>query len=312
MAAVVRCCCCCCIYRKWGVGLFIFVLVQKADRTALESAVKHRMRRARLASTSTTPTTVTGCSAFFICRPCMEPRITQPCFSDLKMLQDRRRKTTAGLDRHTNKPRLTQFPRINQLAPPLPPHSSAIRLVDLTTGKTVRKLSAGHAGSVRLLSFSADGRYLASSASSARFANVFDVAASAEPPSEPVSTLGFAATPAFLALHASKASGAGGGGSDEVTLVAGFDTGGVSVLRTRRQASGKGMYVRRLVCGLWGFVIWKVGEPHGGGIWLVGGVSAHKAVGFERCRLCSCVLAFLATSGAELHAFPTLAMFSAR
>lgn len=110
--------------------------------------------------------------------------------------------------------------------------------MDLTTGKTVRKLSAGHAGSVRLLSFSADGRYLASSASSARFANVFDVAASAEPPSEPVCTLGFSATPAFLALHAS--SSAGGGGGDEVTVVAGFDAGGVSVLRTRRQANGKG------------------------------------------------------------------------
>eukprot|EP00752_Nemacystus_decipiens_P008411 g7521.t1 len=128
--------------------------------------------------------------------------------------------------------------------------SSAIRLVDLATGKTARKLSAGHAGSVRLLSFSADGRYLASSASAARFANVFDVAASADPPSEPVCTLAFAATPAFLALHASKSSGAGGGGggsgNDEVTLVAGFDTGGVSVLRTRRQASGKEGAVSKL------------------------------------------------------------------
>ncbi len=102
---------------------------------------------------------------------------------------------------------------------------------------------------MRLLSFSPDGRYLASSASSARFANVFDVAASEKPPSEPVCTLGFAAAPAFLALHASSggAGGGGGGGGDQVTVVAGFDTGGVSVLRTRRQAGGEGAFVRRFV-----------------------------------------------------------------
>ncbi|CAM9955197.1 unnamed protein product, partial [Ectocarpus fasciculatus] len=124
--------------------------------------------------------------------------------------------------------------------------SSAIRLLDLTTGKTARKLSAGHAGSVRLLSFSADGRYLASSASSARFANVFDVAASELPPSEPVCTLGFAATPAFLSLHAASPSGGGESSNDQVTLVAGFDTGGVSVMRTRRQTDGKGGAVSKL------------------------------------------------------------------
>ncbi|CAN0043581.1 unnamed protein product, partial [Ectocarpus sp. 13 AM-2016] len=125
--------------------------------------------------------------------------------------------------------------------------SSAIRLLDLTTGKTARKLSAGHAGSVRLLSFSADGRYLASSASSARFVNVFDVAASEVPPSEPVCTLGFAATPAFLSLHTASPTGGGGEASnDQVTVVAGFDTGGVSVMRTRRQSDGKGGAVSKL------------------------------------------------------------------
>lgn len=120
---------------------------------------------------------------------------------------------------------------------PLPPHtSSSIRLIDLGTGKVVRKLSAGHAGAVRVLSFSADGRYLASSASSARFVNLFDVAGEAAP-SEPVSTLGFEATPLYLAFRASLEGGEGG---DELTVVAGFDTGGVSVLRTRRRGDGKG------------------------------------------------------------------------
>lgn len=114
-------------------------------------------------------------------------------------------------------------------------YSSSIRLLDLATGKTARKLSAGHAGAVRLLTFSADGRYLASSASSARFANVFDVAGEGAS-SEPVSTLGFAATPAFMALHVSSREA----GSDQLTVVAGFDTGGVSVLRTLRRADGKG------------------------------------------------------------------------
>eukprot|EP00904_Undaria_pinnatifida_P002401 jgi/Undpi1/12161/HiC_scaffold_5.g01837.m1 len=113
--------------------------------------------------------------------------------------------------------------------------SSSIRLLDLATGKVARKLSAGHAGAVRALSFSADGRYLASSASSARFVNVFDVAGEAAP-SEPVSTLSFEATPLYVALRASFGGGEGG---DEVTVVAGFDTGGVSVLRTRRTGDGK-------------------------------------------------------------------------
>ncbi|CAN0363490.1 unnamed protein product, partial [Hapterophycus canaliculatus] len=85
-----------------------------------------------------------------------------------------------------------------------------------------------------------------------RFVNVFDVAASDGPPPEPVCTLGFAATPAFLALHASSSSsssGAGGketGNGDQVTVVAGFDTGGVSVFRTRRQAGGKDGAVSKL------------------------------------------------------------------
>lgn len=122
--------------------------------------------------------------------------------------------------------------------------STSIRLLDLATGKRARKLSAGHAGAVRQLVFSADGRYLASSASSARFANVFDVAGDSAP-SEPVATLGFAATPAFLAVHArvsgdEGSEGAGGGAGDQVTVVAGFDTGGVSVLRTRLRPDGKG------------------------------------------------------------------------
>lgn len=78
-----------------------------------------------------------------------------------------------------------------------------------------------------------------------RFVNVFDVAASEEPPPEPVCTLGFAATPAFLALHASAGEKGAGNKSngDQVTVVAGFDTGGVSVFRTRRQAGGKGARV---------------------------------------------------------------------
>ncbi|CAN0150950.1 unnamed protein product, partial [Laminaria digitata] len=126
--------------------------------------------------------------------------------------------------------------------------SSSIRLIDLGTGKVARKLSAGHAGAVRVLSFSSDGRYLASSASSARFVNVFDVAGEAAP-SEPVSTLSFEATPLYLAFRASfeggggEGGGGGGGGTvvggDELTVVAGFDTGGVSVLRTRRRGDGK-------------------------------------------------------------------------
>ena len=127
--------------------------------------------------------------------------------------------------------------------------SSSIRLLDLATGKVARKLSAGHAGAVRALSFSADGRYLASSASSARFVNVFDVAGEAAP-SEPVSTLSFEATPLYVALRASFEGGEGG---DEVTVVAGFDTGGVSVLRTRRTGDGKGevascLVLRLLLC----------------------------------------------------------------
>ncbi|CAN0106013.1 unnamed protein product [Ascophyllum nodosum] len=112
--------------------------------------------------------------------------------------------------------------------------SASIRLIDLTTGKVARKFSGGHAGAVRLLSFSPDGRYLASSASSARFVNVFDVAGEV-PSAEPVATLGFAAIPTFLALHAT----VGGEEGDRITAIAGFDVGGVSVLRTRRRADGK-------------------------------------------------------------------------
>lgn len=113
--------------------------------------------------------------------------------------------------------------------------SASIRLLDLDTGRTARKLSAGHAGAVRVICFSADGRYLASSASSSRFANVFDVAGD-YPSSEPVATMGFSATPSFLILHAT----VGGEEGDRLTAVAGFDVGGVSVLRTRRRADGNG------------------------------------------------------------------------
>lgn len=120
--------------------------------------------------------------------------------------------------------------------------SSSIRLLDLNTGKTARKLSASHAGAVRLLSFSADGRYLASSASSSRFVNLFDVAGEAAP-SEPVSTLSFSATPAFFALRASSKGGVQeeeGEEEEELTVVAGFDDGGVTVMRTRLGADGNG------------------------------------------------------------------------
>lgn len=81
-----------------------------------------------------------------------------------------------------------------------------------------------------------------------RFANVFDVAASEVPPSEPVCTLGFAATPAFLSLHAASPSEGGEASNDQVTVVAGFDTGGVSVMRTRRQTGRKGLCFSEGAC----------------------------------------------------------------
>lgn len=122
-------------------------------------------------------------------------------------------------------------------------NSSSIRLVEVATGKCARKLSAGHAGDVEQLEFSADGRYLVSSAASGRFANVFDVAGEDLPP-DPVATLGLAAAPAFLALHASSPidqAGAAGEGSaeHELTLVGGSGAGDLCVLRARRQADGK-------------------------------------------------------------------------
>lgn len=64
---------------------------------------------------------------------------------------------------------------------------------------------------------------------------MFDVAGD-EPSSEPVATLGFSATPAFFILHAN----VGGEEGDQLTAVAGFDVGGVSVLRTRRRSDGGG------------------------------------------------------------------------
>lgn len=128
---------------------------------------------------------------------------------------------------------------------PTPTHasgcSSSIRLLELSSGKRARKLSAGHAGSVNQLEFSADGRYLVSSAASSRFANVFDVAGE-DATSEPVATLGFAAAPAFLALHCSPPGD--GNKRDQLTVVGGTDDGGVSVLRTRRQGGGKSEFPR--------------------------------------------------------------------
>ena len=138
---------------------------------------------------------------------------------------------------------------------PYPSSSASIRLIDLTTGKVARKFSGGHAGAVRLLSFSPDGRYLASSASSARFVNVFDVAGEV-PSAEPVATLGFAAIPTFLALHAT----VGGEEGDRITAIAGFDVGGVSVLRTRRRADGKGEFIRGRWAEEGGICRWRRGE----------------------------------------------------
>lgn len=127
-------------------------------------------------------------------------------------------------------------PTPNTHASPALSYSSTIRLLDLASGKRARKLSAGHSGAVRQLVFSADGRYLASSAAAARFANVFDVAAGEDAPPEPVVTFGLAAAPTCLGLH----SEVGGSTEDPLTVVAGFDSGGVTVLRTRRRADGKG------------------------------------------------------------------------
>ncbi|CAM9496316.1 unnamed protein product, partial [Choristocarpus tenellus] len=112
--------------------------------------------------------------------------------------------------------------------------SSSIKLVDLTTGKRYRKLSAGHAGSVRALAFSHDGRYLASSASSSRFINVFDLSGGGAPEG-PVATLSLSSPPLFIDLHASEVGGKSGsqGGEFWLTLLVGMDTGGVEVIRAR-------------------------------------------------------------------------------
>lgn len=95
---------------------------------------------------------------------------------------------------------------------------------------------------------------------SARFANVFDLAGE-DLTSEPVATLGFAAAPTFLALHAaagasfpSSSSGRQGmreGEGDQLTVVGGFDTGGVCVLRTRRRSDGQGECARQYLRWSW-------------------------------------------------------------
>uniref|UniRef100_A0A7S2MLY1 Small-subunit processome Utp12 domain-containing protein n=1 Tax=Octactis speculum TaxID=3111310 RepID=A0A7S2MLY1_9STRA len=74
--------------------------------------------------------------------------------------------------------------------------SSTVRLVDLETGKRIRKFSTGHAATVRCMAFS--GKYLATACEGdVRFVNIFDTEAAGE---AAIQSISVSAPPSSLAL----------------------------------------------------------------------------------------------------------------
>jgi U3 small nucleolar RNA-associated protein 5 len=111
-----------------------------------------------------------------------------------------------------------------------------IHLIDAASGERVKKISAGHAASVKCLAFAGDGAYLAASAEGSRYVNVFDCrVVGGERKGAALATLALDGVPKQLGLRVEAEADADG--AVVFTVLAVCDDGAVRIVR---QAQGQG------------------------------------------------------------------------